>query len=167
MVAFLVHTATVTLPLLLVPTAILLAALRWGREGFRSDYPADVQAAMPGGTRAARLRGGLLGAAFLLALLAVLTVSAHRFLTAEGSGLAAGYGVALLGMLTFVVIDLVVVDWGVICAWRPRWVVAPGTEDCAGWGDYAFHARELVQAKAVAANLLLPLPLALLAWWLA
>lgn len=167
MLDLLAHTATTTLPLLVVPTAILLVALRWGREGFRSDYPADIREAMPVGSRGERIRGVVLGSVFLLSLLTVLTVSTHRYIRDEGGGPATAYVVTLLGTLAFVLVDLVVVDWGVICTWRPSWVVVPGTEDCRGWGDYAFHARELAQTRAVAANLVLPLLPALLAWWLA
>lgn len=167
MLDVLAHTATVTLPLLLVPTAVLLVALRWGREGFRGDYPPDIRAAMPAGSRADRVRGVLLGSLFLLSLLATLTVGTHQYLRDEGGGIATAYGVTLAGSLTFVLIDLVIVDWGVICAWRPVWVVVPGTEDCRGWDDYAFHATELAQTRAVVANLVLPVLPALLAWWLA
>lgn len=68
-------------------------------------------------------------------------------------------------MVAFSLIDLVVVDWLVICWWRPRWVVIPGTEDCEGWNDYGFHLRALLTPKGVGANLLLPGPIAVVATW--
>lgn len=166
MLDVLTHTLIVTVPLLAIPTVVLLASLAWGREAFRQDYPEDIQKRMSVASRAEAVRGWVLGTGFLVSLLAVITVSAVDFLGRGPASLAEAYGITLLGMIAFVVIDLVVVDWLVICAWRPRWVVIPGTEDCAGWGDYAFHARVLAQLKAVAANLVLPLPLALIAWGL-
>lgn len=45
---------------------------------------------------------------------------------------------------------LATVDWLMICTWRPRRLVYPGTEDCAGWGDYGFHLREQLRPRAVA-----------------
>ena len=29
----------------------------------------------------------------------------------------------------------------IVCTLRPKWVVLPGTEGCAGYGDYFFHFK--------------------------
>ncbi|WP_344783351.1 hypothetical protein [Gordonia caeni] len=36
----------------------------------------------------------------------------------------------------------------------------PGTQDCAGWGDYGFHLRAQLSPKGLAALLLLPAAIA-------
>lgn len=167
MIDLLAHTARVSLPLLLVPTAVLLVAVAWGREAFRQDYPEDIQALMAPPTRQENLRAWILGPAFLLSLLGAVGVSTWLFVRDGAAGFAMAYAVAFAGFMAFVLIDLVLVDWVVICAWRPRWVVVPGTEHCEGWGDYAFHARVLATPKAVLAQLVLPLPVAAAAFWLA
>jgi hypothetical protein len=43
--------------------------------------------------------------------------------------------------LVFNVFDLVVIDWLVVCLVTPKFVVIPGTEGCAGYKNYAHHAR--------------------------
>lgn len=168
MLSLLTHLLGVALPLLVVPTLILLACLRWGREAFRGDYPPDVQEAMPPATAGQRWVAVGLAGAFLLTLLGAVLLSTVVHLRDDpGRGYGAALAAALLTMLAFGAIDLVIVDWMVICAWRPRWVVIPGTEQCRGWGDYAFHARVLAAPKAVAANLALPAIIAALALWIA
>lgn len=49
----------------------------------------------------------------------------------------------------FAVLDILIVDWLIICTLRPRRLVYPGTEDCAGWHDYGFHVREQLRTRAV------------------
>ncbi len=41
------------------------------------------------------------------------------------------------------VIDLLLVDWLVVCFFTPKWILFhfPGTEDCKGWKDYGFHLK--------------------------
>jgi hypothetical protein len=44
-----------------------------------------------------------------------------------------------LALLVFNVFDLLILDWILFCTIRPRWLVLPGTEGMAGYGDYRFH----------------------------
>ncbi len=57
---------------------------------------------------------------------------------------------ALLVSTLFAMFDILVIDWLIICTLRPRRLVYPGTENCAGWGDYGFHAREQLRPRALA-----------------
>ena len=41
--------------------------------------------------------------------------------------------------MTWNVVDLVIVDWLLICLLRIKYFVLPGTEDCEGNKDYKFH----------------------------
>ena len=43
--------------------------------------------------------------------------------------------------MTWNVIDLLVMDWLIVCTIRPKIIVPPGTEHCAGWRDYGFHFK--------------------------
>lgn len=158
------HVFTVGLLALIAPTALLLVSLRWGRAGFASDYPEDIQNAMPSFSRAERVRGAIFAAAFLITLLAAAVYVVWSWLQQDpGRGFVAAYLMAVAVVALFCAIDLVVVDWLIICWWRPDWVVIPGTEDCAGWGDYMFHVREQFSPKGIAALLLLPAVLAAVA----
>ena len=37
--------------------------------------------------------------------------------------------------------DLLIVDWLIVCTIRPNVIVPSGTEHCAGWKDYGFHFK--------------------------
>ena len=38
-------------------------------------------------------------------------------------------------------IDLIVIDWLIICTLICKWVVIPGTEGCKGYKDYFYHFK--------------------------
>ena len=42
-------------------------------------------------------------------------------------------------VLVFGLVDLVLIDWLVICYWTPRFTIIPGTEGDPAYKDYAFH----------------------------
>ncbi|MEB4615999.1 hypothetical protein, partial [Leucobacter sp. M11] len=73
---------------------------------------------------------------------------------------------ALLVGVLFAVLDLLLVDWLVICTLRPRRLVLPGTEDCAGWRDYGFHVREQLRPRAILMMLVISAVIGLLVAWL-
>jgi hypothetical protein len=39
------------------------------------------------------------------------------------------------------VIDLLIMDWLIVCTITPKWVVIKGTEGCRGYKDYLFHFK--------------------------
>ncbi|MCR5098923.1 MAG: hypothetical protein K6B14_08245 [Lachnospiraceae bacterium] len=39
------------------------------------------------------------------------------------------------------VVDLLVMDWIIICRITPKWVVIKGTEGCEGYHDYMYHFK--------------------------
>lgn len=155
------HWLGIGLPMILVPLVLLLLTLRWGRPAIASDYPEDIQAAMPPFTRADRIGGRMLGPLFLLTLVGACVYTTVTWLTADPSrGYLAAFGMALATFALFAGLDLLVVDWLVICRWRPKWVVIPGTEDCAGWGDYGFHLKEQLRPPGIAALIIVPAAIA-------
>ncbi|SMX87221.1 hypothetical protein BSP109_02189 [Brevibacterium sp. Mu109] len=95
--------------------------------------------------------------ATLLAALLVTTTTWEPAQDSFGSAWLIALGVVVL----FCLVDIVIVDWLVICAWRPNWVVPRGTEDAAGWNDYAFHVRAQFTPKGLSVLAVLPLILAL------
>lgn len=108
--------------------------------------PADIQAAvgpLDDRTRRQRRRfGGLT----LLAILALLIFSVMR-LQSVASPLT--FGTVFLSLFIIVqvwnVIDLVIIDWLLVCTWQLKLFILPGTEGLAGYRDYAFHARGFVR----------------------
>lgn len=137
--------------LLLVPAALLLLSLRWGRAAFEADYPHDVRDAM----------AWILGPAFILSLLSAVLFTTWAWIQDDPSrGYLSAYGVALGVVGMFCLIDLLIVDWLMICWWRPSWVLLPGTADAAGWGDYGYHVRAQFSVKGLSALFGIPAVLA-------
>ena len=66
---WLAHFTVVALPLLLIPTAALLACARWGMAGLSHGLPDDVKALVPEFTATERHRGTIFSAIFLIALI--------------------------------------------------------------------------------------------------
>lgn len=141
---------------LTVPTVILMVCLRWGRAAFVEDYPPDIRAALPQFDRTEIIAGRVLGPLFLLSLLGALWWTTWSWVDDPDRGFLSAYPMALGVFVLFALIDLVIVDWLVICWWRPRWVVIPGTEDAVGWADYGFHLRVQLTPKALITTFALP-----------
>lgn len=155
------HFLGVALPLLLLPTVALFACAVWGRAALAGDYPADVRALMPEFSAAERRRGTVLATFFLVALVGTVFVATYTWIDgAPASGFLQAYGMAFATLFAFCLIDLVILDWIVLCWWRPSWVVIPGTESAEGWGDYVFHVREQLSPTGLAAMFGLPLVIA-------
>ena len=134
-----------------VAALVLLVVLALAPYGFLHDFPEDVRKAAVPPTAAQRRAGIVGGAVFMVVLLAALATPAITWGIAHPDAswwsLAA---MAVVALAVFTLVDLVVIDWLVICALRPRVLLLPGTEQCAGWGDYGFHLREALQPKALA-----------------
>ena len=47
------------------------------------------------------------------------------------------FGIAM----TWNVVDLLVMDWLIVCTLRPSWVILPGTEDCSSYGNLGHHFK--------------------------
>ena len=107
------------------------------------DYPADIREAahIPEPTEHQKKAGAVVMAAGWLILLG--TLAAPAFIH---------YGAARVPFLTIFLhlwimgfvwnaVDLLIVDWLIVCTIRPRCIVPAGTENCAGWKDYGFHFK--------------------------
>jgi hypothetical protein len=45
--------------------------------------------------------------------------------------------------------DLIVLDWFILMTLRPRFMILPGTEGLAGYGDYRFHFRKFLNGTVL------------------
>ncbi|MDO5095717.1 MAG: hypothetical protein Q4D65_04080 [Peptostreptococcaceae bacterium] len=43
------------------------------------------------------------------------------------------------------IVDLIILDWLMICTWEMRWAILPGSKGCPGNRDYRFHAIGFVK----------------------
>ena len=46
---------------------------------------------------------------------------------------------------TWNVVDLIIMDWLLVCTVTPDWLVLPGTKGCKGYKDYYFHFKGFLQ----------------------
>ncbi len=108
-----------------------------------SDYPPDVQAAVPPRTRKELRHGILLSIPFLLAALAVPLLS--TWLLSRQNGGTISYWIALVSIFgvysVFYLFDLIVLDLLMFCTWTPGFLVIPGTEGMAGYKDWRMHVK--------------------------
>jgi hypothetical protein len=124
-------------------SAILIALLRINPRFFLHDYPAPIRALAPPLTPRERRQGWLLGLPFLLVLVAVPLWSGLR-LQQQAGGRAAFLDLFLNSfavVMTFNLVDLVILDWGLFCTITPHFMVIPGTEGAPAYKDYSYHLR--------------------------
>ncbi|MCR5794042.1 MAG: hypothetical protein K6G61_01670 [Solobacterium sp.] len=89
----------------------------------------------------ARLYGGLVSAALFL-ILALFPVLYCKNMPV--SFLQVFFYTWIIAF-TWNVVDLIVVDWLLVCTVTPDWLVLPGTEGCRGYKDYRFHFTGFLQ----------------------
>jgi hypothetical protein len=126
----------------------IVLGLTWlNPEILLKDYPPDIQAKH--GSQSARARWLRLPVALVvIALLVALIVwSFQAVAAAPGAGAGGDLSFRDAGLHLFVMfnvfnlLDLVVLDWLIVVRLRPKFMILPGTEGLAGYGDYAFHFR--------------------------
>lgn len=107
------------------------------------DYPKDIQAAAAidkptKEQEKATKRFGAVGG--LIIFVVLLLFGLLRFYTEQVSFVQVLIYLFIVAM-TWNVVDLLVMDWLIVCTITPKWVVIRGTEDCKGYKDYLFHFK--------------------------
>lgn len=107
------------------------------------EYPEDIKKActMAAPTSKQLKKGKLASAIFSLFLFAVLLFfgfNAYRNIDFSYLQLF-----VFLWIVSFVwnLLDLLIVDWLIVCTLTPDWVILEGTRDCGGYKDYGFHFK--------------------------
>jgi hypothetical protein len=139
-----------------VVSAYLLVVLRFNPRIALRHYPKEIQEIVPPKSRKERrmsiLFGLLIGAPFTAGLLwrtAALESNSFRELFAYVFGV----------LFIFNVVDLLILDWLILCWFEPRWAILPGTENVVLPKQYLHHFKGfligtvglLIVALAVAA----------------
>lgn len=89
---------------------------------------------------------GIIQVITIVAIVMVLSSSILRLL-ALSSGRANFWSIVLsifLVIQVYNLVDLLLVDWLLVATIRPSFVVFPGTEQVAAYGDYGFYLRGFV-----------------------
>jgi hypothetical protein len=125
----------------LVGSTYLLVLLRFNLRIFLGHFPKEIQEIVPPKSEKERrvsiLLGALIGVPFASALLwRTATLGSHSFREL----FAYAFGVLFI----FNLVDLVILDWLIVCWVKPRWVILPGTEHIAIPNPYFHHFKEFL-----------------------
>lgn len=122
----------------LVGSTYLLVLLRFNPRLFLRHYPKQIREIVPPKSdkerRTSILLGLLIGAPFISALLwRTATLESHSFWEL--------FGYAFGVLFIFNVVDLLILDWLIVCWWEPRWTILPGTENIVIPKQYLHHFK--------------------------
>ena len=131
----------VILSAVLFPAVLVLT--RINPEIMLKDYPPDIQAKygpMSDRTKRQRLPVGLF---FIAGLIGLVVFSFQPVRTLADGDLS--FLIAFIHLFVmfsvFNLLDWLVLDWLIVVALCPRFIILPGTEGLAGYRDYGFHFR--------------------------
>jgi hypothetical protein len=120
-------------------TAVLLGCGLVARDFGLHSYPPAIQERYgpksPRGLRVTKIAGALVGVSIAATLTGLFLVVRDG----EPLGFWTVFAAAEIALMTFNLVDLVVLDWLVFVTWRPPLVVLPGTEDMPEYHDWYFH----------------------------
>lgn len=110
------------------------------------DYPKDIQAAstIKKPTKVQEQgakRFGTVGGLILFGVL--IAFGLLRYYSEQTTFLQILKYIFIIAM-TWNVVDLLVMDWLIICTITPKWIVLSGTEGCKGYKDYFFHFKSFL-----------------------
>ena len=120
----------------LAASACLLLLMRFQPRLFLRHLPQEMRSVVPPRSEKERWMsipfGLLIGLPFALALLwRTAALESHSF----RQHFVYAFGVLLI----FNLVDLLLIDWLIVCWWRPRWAVFPGTEQVVLPSPYRHH----------------------------
>ena len=107
------------------------------------DYPEDVRKAstLPEPTRKQKRNAKIFsGIGSIIVFGALILFGLLRFRAERADFLTLFWFLFIIAM-SWNVIDLLVMDWLIICTITPKWVVIEGTEGCRGYKDYMYHFK--------------------------
>jgi hypothetical protein len=124
-------------------SALLVVLMRINPEGLLDGLPPDIEARYGSVSEKTKRQRKPLILLFFLILLGVPLLSVRRY------GLMTGAVPTFLELfvniftifMIFNVVDLLIIDWLVICTITPKFIVLPGTEGMSGYKDYGYHFR--------------------------
>jgi hypothetical protein len=116
----------------------LLVLLRFNPRVFLRHFPKEIQAVVPPRSQQERRTSAFLGLLIGVPFGSVLlwrsaTLGTHAFWEL----FAYAFGVLFI----FNVVDLLILDWLIVCWIEPRWVILPGTEHIVFPKQYLHHFK--------------------------
>jgi hypothetical protein len=128
---------------------IILISLRINPAMWTDDAPADLKAKVgPLSAQTKRQRRWVSIPFFgILAVVLIGSILPLRTMTGGELSFLLVFTHIWIVLMTFNLVDLLIIDWLVVGLLQPKFVIVPGTEGMAGYRDYAFHARAFVKGS--------------------
>lgn len=144
---------------------VLITVLLATPYTFLKDAPEDIREHAAEPNRTQQRAATATGLAFIIAFAVALGTPAWTWTMKHPD--TSYWSLALMALTTsilFAIIDILIIDWLIICTLRPKRIVYPGTENCAGWRDYSYHVKEQLRPRGIAALAISSAIVALVVW---
>ncbi len=107
------------------------------------DFPKDIQAAttIKKPTKAQEQSAKLFGAVGGFVIFGVLLLFGLLRFHGEQASFRQVLKYIFIIAMTWNVVDLLVMDWLIVCTITPKWIVLSGTDGCKGYKDYFYHFK--------------------------
>lgn len=103
------------------------------------DYPPEIAAGIPPQTAEEKREGIRCGLPFLIILIGFPLVAGLLFIFLGPISFMELWLRIFFLMLSFNLVDLVILDWMIFCCLTPHFMVLPGTQGHPGYKNYFFH----------------------------
>ena len=124
-----------------VVSTYLLVLLRFNPRLFLRHYPKEIREVVPPKSEKERRMSVLLG---LLIGVPLISLLLWRTATLESHSFWELFAYAFGVLFMFNLVDLIILDWLIVCWLEPRWVILPGTEHIAIPNPYVHHFKEFL-----------------------
>lgn len=144
------HSLSFGVILSVLSSTVLLVSAYLYPESMVDDYPADIRAKYGPMSEKAKRHKRLVGLPFAIVLIGILVISIMTLRNVLGGELTftAVFTSLFIILLTFNLVDLLIIDWLIFNTIKPRFIVLPGTEGMAGYRNYGFHFRAFLKGTA-------------------
>jgi hypothetical protein len=135
-----------------VASTYLLVLLRFHPRLFLRHFPKEIRDIVPPKSTGERRLSVLLGLPLGLLFVGGILASAWLWrVSAEGSSSFWELFVHVFGLIfLFNLVDLLILDWLIVCTFPPRWLILPGTEHVAMPKEYLYHFKGFLIGTVVA-----------------
>ena len=127
---------------------LILGPLYYNAEMWLNDYPPDIKEKFGPMSHRAKKQGVIVAVPFFFFMIGGILWSNRRLKQANNGRITRQTAFINTFALIFSAwfFDLTILDWLMFVKRTPDFVVLPGTEGMAGYGDYGFHLREHMKA---------------------
>ena len=134
-----------------VASTYLLVLLRFIPRMFLEHFPKEIRAIVPPKSDKERRMSILLGVPLGLLFLGSTFASALSYRASAQRSLSFWELFAHVFGLFFLfnLVDLLILDWLIVCRFTPRWLVIPGTEHLVMPKEYFYHFKGFLTGTAV------------------